>query len=101
MPDPMHWRAGATRPPGDGRGSWPPPALATWLEVCRFSAQFLPGVGNVDGRGDGHGRALYEAAAEPKRLLIIAGARHNDVPDVGGRAYFDALREFCTIAPSP
>ena len=47
----------------------------------------------------GHGRALYEAAAEPKRLLIIAGARHNDVPDVGGRAYFDALRELCEIEP--
>ena len=48
-----------------------------------------------------HGRALYEAAAEPKRLLIIPGARHNDVLDVGGRAYLDALREFCGIEPRP
>ena len=42
-----------------------------------------------------HARALYEAAAEPKRLWIVPGARHNDVIDVGGRAYLDVLREFC------
>jgi uncharacterized protein len=42
-----------------------------------------------------HGRALYEAAPEPKRLLVIEGAMHNDVLDVGGARYLDVLREFC------
>ena len=42
-------------------------------------------------------RALYAAAAEPKRLFLVRGARHNDLIDVGGRAYLDVLREFCAI----
>lgn len=41
-----------------------------------------------------HGRLLYEAAAEPKCLLIIDGAEHNDVASIGGRRYLDLLREF-------
>jgi fermentation-respiration switch protein FrsA (DUF1100 family) len=41
-----------------------------------------------------HARRLYEAAAEPKRLAIVAGAMHNDVITVGGQRYLDLLREF-------
>jgi fermentation-respiration switch protein FrsA (DUF1100 family) len=38
-------------------------------------------------------RQLYEAAGEPKRLLVVEGAGHNDVATVGGQRYLDALRE--------
>lgn len=40
------------------------------------------------------GRALYEASSEPKFLTLIAGAEHNDVPEVGGNSYLQALKEF-------
>ncbi len=41
-----------------------------------------------------HARRLYEAARDPKRLLIVEGAGHNDVLEAGGAGYLDALREF-------
>lgn len=44
------------------------------------------------------GRRLFEAAPEPKRLLIIEGAGHNDLSIVGGEKYIDTLAEF--IRPS-
>ena len=34
------------------------------------------------------GRAVFQAAARKGELLIIPGAGHNDVPDVGGAAYW-------------
>lgn len=37
---------------------------------------------------------LFESASEPKRLLPVSGAKHNDVYERGGPAYFQALREF-------
>jgi fermentation-respiration switch protein FrsA (DUF1100 family) len=37
---------------------------------------------------------LFEAASEPKRLLVMSGAGHNDVDLVGGSRYFAALRTF-------
>lgn len=40
------------------------------------------------------GRALYEAAREPKRQIVVPGAGHNDLVAKGGRAYLDALAEF-------
>ncbi|HLM57911.1 MAG TPA: alpha/beta hydrolase [Pyrinomonadaceae bacterium] len=40
------------------------------------------------------GRALYDAAREPKRLQIIEGAGHNDLSNVGGEKYIDSLAEF-------
>jgi uncharacterized protein len=48
-----------------------------------------------------HGRRLYEAAPEPKRLLVVEGGGHNDVLEVGGRAYLATLREFLTADWSP
>ena len=39
-------------------------------------------------------RMLLEDASEPKRLVIIPGARHNDVYVVGGERYFDELAGF-------
>lgn len=37
------------------------------------------------------GRALYDAAPEPKRLHVVAGAGHNDIVSVGGREVADAI----------
>jgi fermentation-respiration switch protein FrsA (DUF1100 family) len=44
-----------------------------------------------------HGRALFAAAAEPKRRLWVAGAGHNDLIEVAGERYWDALREFSAV----
>ncbi len=40
------------------------------------------------------GRALFEAANEPKTFFTIAGAGHNDTYVVGGAAYLDAWARF-------
>ena len=40
------------------------------------------------------GRALFDAANEPKRFYIIEGAGHNDTYAIGGEAYFEALKRF-------
>lgn len=47
------------------------------------------------------GRRLYEAAPEPKTWLTLAGAGHNDTYEKGGRAYFQALRDFVDHLPRP
>jgi len=41
-----------------------------------------------------HGRRLFEAAPEPKTLVVIAGAHHNDFMWVAGARYAAALRDF-------
>ena len=40
------------------------------------------------------GRALYEAASEPKSFHEVVGSGHNETWIVGGDAYFEALSEF-------
>jgi len=46
------------------------------------------------------GRALFEAAPEPKRFEVIGGAGHNDTVEVGGRAYFAKIARFLDeVAP--
>jgi fermentation-respiration switch protein FrsA (DUF1100 family) len=40
------------------------------------------------------GRALYDAAPEPKQFYEVKGASHNETDSVGGRAYFDAIAKF-------
>jgi fermentation-respiration switch protein FrsA (DUF1100 family) len=42
----------------------------------------------------GQAQRLYEAANEPKRLYVVAGASHNDVIPIGGLAYLEVLREW-------
>ena len=37
---------------------------------------------------------LYEAAPQPKQLLLIPGATHNDVSRVGDRIYWQAIQQF-------
>ena len=41
-----------------------------------------------------YSKMLFEAANEPKKLLLIKGANHNDVWDVGGAMYEDTLTDF-------
>ena len=41
-----------------------------------------------------HGEVLYRAANEPKQIVRIEGANHNDFNDVAGSKYFAAIREF-------
>ncbi len=38
--------------------------------------------------------ALYAAATEPKQLLIVPNAEHNDVRQVGGVQYFNTVQQF-------
>lgn len=44
-----------------------------------------------------HARALHAAAREPKRLLWIEGAGHNDLLHVAGEEYGRALRSFAEV----
>jgi len=41
-----------------------------------------------------HGRALFEAAPEPKRLCILEGAGHNDLLDRAGRVWAATIAEW-------
>lgn len=41
-----------------------------------------------------HGRAVFEAAPDPKAFHRIAGARHNDTFLVGGEAYWEVWERF-------
>ena len=41
------------------------------------------------------GRAVFEAAREPKEFLLVERAGHNDVYAVGGRWYCERIAEFC------
>lgn len=46
------------------------------------------------------GRALFDAAPEPKSFETLAGAGHNDTVEVGGRAYLDRIALFLDeVAP--
>ena len=44
------------------------------------------------------GRQVFEAARPPKWLYIVPGADHNDLFVVGGRPYFQRLKQFATEA---
>jgi uncharacterized protein len=41
-----------------------------------------------------YSRKLFDAANEPKELLIVPGAEHNNVWEIGGAMYENALRSF-------
>ena len=42
-----------------------------------------------------HGRLIYEAARQPKRLVMVEGAGHSGVPDaLGDQGYIDLIRNF-------
>lgn len=40
------------------------------------------------------GRAVFEAAGEPKQFWTVPGAGHNDIPETAGPAYVERLRAF-------
>jgi hypothetical protein len=42
------------------------------------------------------GRMLYDAASGPKEWYVVEGAGHNDLPWVGGRAYYEKVHTFLT-----
>jgi hypothetical protein len=44
-----------------------------------------------------HGRRLFEAAPDPKQLLWVEGAGHNDLVNVAGAQYWHALLSFATV----
>lgn len=49
-----------------------------------------------------HGQKLFATAPGPKRSLWVPGADHNDVADVAGERYFEALQEFAaSLAGQP
>jgi len=48
-----------------------------------------------------HGRALFEAAPQPKRIEIVRGAGHNDLLDAMGASYGSAIAAWArTLAPA-
>jgi len=47
------------------------------------------------------GRAVYEAANEPKEFVVISGADHNDTYLVGGETYFQHLLGFVRRVTQP
>jgi fermentation-respiration switch protein FrsA (DUF1100 family) len=49
----------------------------------------------------GQGRRLFDAAPEPKRLVVVEGADHNDLSIVGGEKYIDTLSEFVRASLRP
>ena len=47
-----------------------------------------------------HGRTLYELAHDPKRLELVPAARHNDIIEVAGPAFWGPLGDFLDwVAP--
>jgi fermentation-respiration switch protein FrsA (DUF1100 family) len=49
-----------------------------------------------------HGQRLYDAAHEPKRLVIVPDAGHNDVHVRGGPELWEAMRDFLgSLAGAP
>jgi fermentation-respiration switch protein FrsA (DUF1100 family) len=40
------------------------------------------------------GKAVFEAAPQPKEFYLVPGADHNDLYVVGGATYFQRLKQF-------
>lgn len=43
-------------------------------------------------------RRLYDAAAEPKRYVLVSGAGHNDLALLAGAHVLDAIRGFVSAS---
>ncbi|WP_280427437.1 alpha/beta hydrolase [Nocardia brasiliensis] len=48
-----------------------------------------------------HAERLYAAAREPKQLKVFPGAGHNDLILVGGRAWFELVRDWARAVVRP
>jgi len=46
-----------------------------------------------------HAAKLYERAREPKRIVWVEGAEHNDLVHIAGDAYWEELRRFAAGLP--
>ncbi|MGB6064761.1 MAG: alpha/beta hydrolase [Desulfomonilaceae bacterium] len=70
-------------------------------EVGRIKAPILFFHGDVDNIVPIElGRALFQAAGAPKEFVTIEGAGHNDTYLVGGRMYFNKIRDFVSSLPA-
>src|SRR5262249_46206384 len=47
------------------------------------------------------GQALYQAAPQPKRLLIVPGGHHMDSAEIGGKQYLDVVHDFVDSLSAP
>jgi fermentation-respiration switch protein FrsA (DUF1100 family) len=47
-----------------------------------------------------HGEALFKAANLPKRYLWVEGAGHNDLVELAGKRYHEAMEEFAQLVKS-
>ncbi len=47
------------------------------------------------------GRKLFEAANEPKKFHVVAGADHNDIFWIGGKTYLEQIRNFALSVKTP
>ncbi len=47
-----------------------------------------------------HGQTLFQVAPGPKQFLTVPNADHNDVSEVGGAMYDQAIQDFATNLPS-
>jgi pimeloyl-ACP methyl ester carboxylesterase len=59
----------------------------------------------VHGRDDqvvpfAHGQQLFAAANEPKQCLWVDGGNHNDLPEIGGKKYDQAMKDFAKLVES-
>ena len=89
------------------------PAAVVWSAVARVHFDTRSSVATLDvptwvahGERDGiipvrMGRAVHASARVPGELLLVPGASHNDLRDVGGDAYWSWLRRALeSAAPS-
>jgi len=90
------------------REHFPVPMVGSVLEkrlnsvdnIGRVSAPILFFHGDLDDIVPyGYGREVFDAAPEPKELVTIPGAGHNDTYLVGGQPYFEKIRNFVLDLP--
>jgi fermentation-respiration switch protein FrsA (DUF1100 family) len=79
-----------------------PDAYPSLRRIARLQAPLLVLHGDRDDIVPAaHGRALFEAAPQPKRLEIVRGAGHNDLLDAMGASYGTTIAEWAgTLAPA-
>lgn len=89
------------------------PAAVVWSAVARVHFDTRSRVATLDvptwvahGERDGiipvrMGRAVHAAARVPGELLLVPGASHNDLRDVGGDAYWSWMRRALESAARP
>ncbi len=64
-------------------------------KIARLRAPVLFLHGDLDGTVPiASGRSLFERAPEPKNFVIVKGAGHNNVADIGGRFYWNQIDQF-------